>query len=229
MDLFRRISAFKVEFHNVCQKAQKDPASVQILYATKYLDTKQLISFIDIMRQIDGKKVVIGENRVQDWERKYSYISENHPDLIKFVYPIMIGNLQKNKINKAVNLFQEIHSIDSLEIASALNDRLEIVNRRMRVYLEINISGEKTKHGFSPNEITMVIRELKLLKSLKLKGLMTMAPYTDNLEEIRGIYRMLRELANRYNLKTSMGMSHDWKIAFEQGSDMVRVGSVIFT
>lgn len=228
MDLYRKISAFKADFNKVCRKDQKDPASVQILFATKYLNGDQLISFTDIMKQIDSSMLLIGENRVQDWEKKNLFIKEMRPDLLDNIYPVMIGNLQKNKINKAIELFKEIHSVDSLKLASVLNNRLASLNRTVPIYLEVNISGEETKHGFAVKEIEDAIKAIELSSYLELKGLMTMSLYSDDLEEIRGIYRMLRELANRYNLKTSMGMSHDWKIAVEQGSDMIRIGSAIF-
>ena len=226
MDILRKISAFKEEFNTVCHKASRNSTSIQILYATKYLNGNHLISFIDIMKQIDSKKLIIGENRVQDWEGKYLFIKESRPDLLNKIYPVMIGSLQTNKINRALSIFEEIHSVDSLGLAQEINTRVK--GAPLPIYIEVNVSREESKHGFRIEEIERVMNTMLQFSNVTIKGLMTMAPYSGNLEDIRGIYRKLKELANRYNLLTSMGMSNDWKIAIEEGSDMIRIGSAIF-
>ena len=98
----------------------------------------------------------------------------------------------------------------------------------MPIFLEINISGEKTKHGIDYNNASEVIERVKIMPNIKLDGLMTMAPYTNDKNLIRQTFRKLRQLADRYKLKTSMGMSSDWQIAIEEGSDILRIGSIIF-
>jgi len=263
--LRQRLQDFLREFSNTCEKIGRKKNSVKIVFATKYLNREQFVAFLNIAREINMVPVTIGENRVQEAQAKFEFVKQTRPQLVGSFYPIMIGTLQKNKINKAINIFSEIHSVDSLDLARTLNKRLEnivilgsvsdsritssvndsgqdgyqLVTRQARmtgriekkvmpVFLEVNVLGEKSKHGFAFSEIDGAIRELKLLKSLKIKGLMTMAPLTADKEEIRGVFRKLKELADKYNLLTSMGMSSDWKEAIEEGTDIMRIGGRIF-
>ncbi|MBI5452670.1 YggS family pyridoxal phosphate-dependent enzyme [Candidatus Gottesmanbacteria bacterium] len=229
-----QLQSFFQEFISVCRRCGRKPQDVQVVYATKYLNKEQFVIFLDIVLGSDLKgakgltPILIGENRVQEAEEKLEYVRQEAFELLQEFSMIMIGTLQKNKINKAIKIFTEIHSIDSLDLADELNRRLERENRVMPVFLEVNVSKEESKHGFRVGEIGAIIKELKLLKSLKLEGLMTMAPYGGDLEEIRGIYRELKELADGYELQTSMGMSSDWKVAVSEGTDMIRIGSRIF-
>lgn len=242
--LKRRILNFLAEYNQVCKKAGRDPREVKILYATKYLNPIDFVSFLHIMKEIDMIPVLVGENRVQMMEGKMGYIKDVDIRLINLFYPVMIGILQKNKINKALGLFREFHAVDSIEIAKEINKRAETdsgqdgyhpVTRQARmadfkksIFLEVNVSGETAKHGFIPKDLEDAISTIKQYNNITIKGLMTMAPYTDDLEKIRGIFRSLKEMADRYDLLTSMGMSHDWKIAVEEGSDIIRIGSRIF-
>lgn len=227
--LKQRLQDFLKEFADTCEKIGRKKNSVKIVFATKYLNREQFVAFLNIAREINMVPVTIGENRVQEAQAKFEFVKQTRPQLVGSFYPIMIGTLQKNKINKAINIFSEIHSVDAPDLAEALDDRLRKENRVMPIFLEVNISGEESKHGVRTDEIDGVIRELKLLKSLKIKGLMTMAPYFDDPEKIRPIFRTLRQLADRYQMKTSMGMSNDWKVAIEEGADMTRIGGRIFS
>ncbi|MBI4990958.1 YggS family pyridoxal phosphate-dependent enzyme, partial [Candidatus Gottesmanbacteria bacterium] len=232
-----RLLDFFEELDQVCNVCSRKVEDVKVLFATKYLNPEQFVSFLNICKETMGSDlkgakgltpILIGENRVQEAEEKLEYVRQEAFELLQEFSMIMIGTLQKNKINKAIKIFTEIHSIDSLDLADELNRRLERENRVMPVFLEVNVSKEESKHGFRVGEIGAIIKELKLLKSLKLEGLMTMAPYGGDLEEIRGIYRKLKELADGYELQTSMGMSSDWKVAVSEGTDMIRIGSRIF-
>ena len=227
MNLQQNLRVFLQDFDKKLVSLGKSRNDVRVLFATKYLTAEDFVSFLDITKQFDIDNCVIGENRVQDWEKKLSFIKEKRPELLSAFTPVMIGTLQKNKVNKTLQLFKEIHSVDSVELADAIDKRVE-KGRIVPIYLEVNVSQEKSKHGFRPEELESAIKSLRLLRSLKLEGLMTMAPHSGNSEEIRGIYRKLKELENKFKLKTSMGMSSDWKIAVEEGSDMVRIGSAVF-
>ena len=199
-----------------------------VCYATKYLNRGDFVSFLDIMKEIDTVPILVGENRVQDAEKKFKFIRDNYPDKLSFFNPVLIGSLQSNKINKALTLFSEIHSIDSLALAGKLNEK--VTNPvGLSIFLEVNVSGEESKHGFSPEQLEQSFDLLKSLKFLKIKGLMTMAPHTENPDEIRQVFKKLRELADHYGLKTSMGMSSDWRIAVEEGADIIRIGGRIFS
>jgi PLP dependent protein len=199
-----------------------------ILYATKYLNPQEFVDFVTLVYRLTNKRVLIGENRVQAMEEKMGYVMKYNKDLHKLFHPVMIGSLQTNKINKAIPIFQEIHSIDSLDLAKDLDQRLT-GKKNMPVYLEVNVSQEQTKHGFKPEELEKAISTMKQRSNITIKGLMTMAPQTENIEEVEGVFRTLRKLADQFGLETSMGMSSDWKIALLHGSDMVRIGSRIFS
>lgn len=222
-----QLEKFLQEFEKCCVRCNRKSQDIDILFATKYINPSELAQFIRIAYKRLGKVVIIGENRVQAAHEKLDYIKTNNPGLLELFRMVMIGNLQKNKINKAMEIFDEIHSVDSLKLAQLLDTKLR--GKKMRIFLEVNVSGEMTKHGFNPEELDKVIVGVGQLKNLELSGLMTMAPYEDNLKKIRVTFRKLRQLANTYQLKTSMGMSHDWKMAVEEGTDMVRIGSSIFS
>ncbi|KKS97813.1 MAG: hypothetical protein UV73_C0005G0090 [Candidatus Gottesmanbacteria bacterium GW2011_GWA2_43_14] len=226
MNLKDKLSEFYGSLSVVAQKCGRSEDSLTVLFATKYLNSEQLAAFIDIYWLLKGEKAVIGENRVQDAGEKLSYLNEFHPDLKNKFYPVLIGNLQKNKINKALNLFEEFHAVDSLELASDINFRA--ANRNVPVFLEVNISGEKSKHGISSDTAPEVIERVNIMPNLKLEGLMTMAPEIADKTVIRKVFRKLKKLAAKYELKTSMGMSHDWQTAVEEGSDILRIGSKLF-
>lgn len=222
--LQKKIQEFYTELDTVCHASGRKIDEVQVLFATKYLNKDEFNIFVHSVISLNTRKVLIGENRVQDAEEKFSFARRDLANTRK----ILIGNLQKNKINKAIGLFDEIHSIDSVGLARELNKRLEKVGKTMPVFLEINVSGEKTKHGIKVEEVDKVVKVIKGLNFIILKGLMTMAPFTNDQKIIRNVFRKLKTLADQHQLKTSMGMSHDWKIAVEQGSDIIRIGSKIF-
>lgn len=224
----QQLYKFLGEFEECCENCGRRSEDIEILFATKYINPFDLAQFIGIAHERLDRIVTIGENRVQAAEEKLNYINMSHPDLKELFKVVMIGNLQTNKINKAIEVFEEIHAIDSIKLAQLLDTKLQVKSKKMRIFLEVNVSGERTKHGLNPEELDKMIVRVGQLKNLELKGLMTMAPYEDNLEKIRVIFRKLKQLANTYQLKTSMGMSHDWKVAVEEGSDMVRIGSHIF-
>lgn len=227
-DIKNNLVRFIGELNQVCQNAGRDPKDVEILFAVKYLNPEEFVKFVDIAGEVIKTPLLVGENRVQWAEDKFNHIHKNRLEIWDKFKMVMIGSLQKNKINKALDVFTSIHSVDRVDLAKALNQRLTGKNKIMPVYLEVNISGESTKHGFKPEELEQTILTMKQWNNVTIKGFMTMAPHTENQEEIRLVFRKLRDLADHYNLKTSMGMSNDWKIAVKEGSDMVRVGSVIF-
>ncbi|OGG17586.1 YggS family pyridoxal phosphate enzyme [Candidatus Gottesmanbacteria bacterium RIFCSPHIGHO2_02_FULL_39_14] len=217
--------AFYREMVEVCRRCGREEDEINILFATKYLTGEELALFINLYQQLRGGIVTIGENRVQEALSKFNFIEREHSGLVGQFRKIMIGTLQRNKINKALTVFDEIHSVDSIELAGAINRR---AFRVIPVFLEVNVSGEKTKQGIKMDEADGIIKSIKKLNHIELKGLMTMAPETENREVIRKIFRRLRQLADQYDLLTSMGMSHDWQEAVMEGSEMIRIGSRIF-
>ncbi len=173
---------------------------------------------------------VFGENRVQEAERKFPAPGER-PEGMK-VY--LIGQLQRNKVKKAVSLFDRIESVDSIALLEAIDMRSAELNKTMDVLLEYNSSGEDAKSGFRNEEdlVSALSRSLEM-KNVRVLGLMTVGPLTDDEDEIRKAFRRTRELFDRCReisslTVLSMGMSADYEIAISEGSTEVRIGSAIF-
>lgn len=168
-----------------------------------------------------------GENRLPD---AFSKI-ENTPKDINWHF---IGSLQKNKVKKAIGHFALIHGVDSYELASKISECSLELDTISPILLQVNTSGEATKHGFSEELLLENFDKLKSLPGLKIEGLMTMAPLSEDEKIIRKCFSGLRELQEKLNnksniLKTlSMGMSHDYEIALQEGSTMLRIGSALF-
>ena len=171
-----------------------------------------------------------GENRPQELRDKQAVITE----------PLrwhMIGALQTNKLKYVVGKTVLIHSVDSLHLAQAIQVASAKQNIVSDVLLEINIAGEESKHGIAPGELEDMVKELSCLPNLKVRGLMTVAPYTENPEENRCYFRKMKQLMVDINSKNidnitmdmlSMGMTGDYEIAVEEGATLVRVGTGIF-
>ena len=171
---------------------------------------------------------VFGESRVQEAREK---IPACPPGLDWH----FIGHLQKNKVRQALPLFSFFHSIDSPALAQAIDRIAGETGKPVEGLLEVNISGEETKHGFTPDELRKEFAALAKLPHLRIRGLMTMAPYSDNPEDARPVFRALRELRDELQSshnhplpELSMGMSGDFEPAIEEGATLVRVGSSIF-
>ncbi len=169
------------------------------------------------------------ENRVQDALEKIPQVpgAEWH----------MVGHLQTNKIKSALSVFHCFDSIDSVRLAEEVNSQLAAENRVFPVFLEVNISGEKQKFGFEPDRIYSAVDEIKKLTQLEVRGLMGIAPNTEDVEarraafkKLRGVFTVLKSMkGDRFQMKyLSMGMSDDFEVAIEEGSNMVRVGRAIF-
>lgn len=174
------------------------------------------------------------ENRVQ-------LLMEKQEDL-ELQYPLtdwhLIGHLQTNKVKYLMNRVSLIHSVDSLHLAREIDRQAEKAGKVMPVLLELNISGEESKFGLNPENISEFLEGFSQLKSVKLQGLMTMAPQTAENSEKRKIFRKLHNIYVDMSKKTiynvdmsimSMGMSNDFEVAVEEGSNMVRIGTSIFT
>lgn len=172
----------------------------------------------------------VGENRVQELDEKRAAL----PDVAVSWH--LIGHLQRNKARRAVALFDWIHSIDSLRLAQELSKEAHRAGTTVRALVQVNASGEETKGGFDAAREADAVAEVAALPGLRCEGLMTMAPYTDEERVLRGTFRRTRELLERcvaegaalHGRELSMGMSHDYEIAIEEGSTMIRLGTVLF-
>lgn len=170
-----------------------------------------------------------GENKAQDLRDKNTMIDLD----INWHF---IGRLQRNKVKYVVNAAEYIHSLDSFELAMEINNKAIEYNKVQKVLVEVNTSGERTKFGLQDFEsLYRLIEKCDVLTNIEVKGLMTMAPYTDNEVIVRKSFRLLREMKeklikSRSNIsELSMGMTNDYKIAIEEGSTMLRIGTAIFS
>ena len=174
-----------------------------------------------------------GENRVQDALPK---IAEFRHVGLQPVTWHMIGHLQRNKVNKVVGSFNSVQSVDSLQLAQALNTHAAELDVRIVVLLQVNISGEESKEGMTVEETLALAPQIVALPQLDVQGLMTVAPQVQNPEEVRPVFRALRELRDCLRERVpqstwshlSMGMTDDYRVAIEEGATIVRVGRAIF-
>jgi len=209
---------------------QEIPDYVRIVLAGK---TK---SAEEIKEVIEAGATDIGENYVQEAEK----INLELGKMSNAVKWHMIGHLQKNKINKALTIFDVIQTIDSLEKARDINKRVERAGKRViPVLIEINIGSEMTKAGIKPEykNVESLVRETSKLNNLKLEGLMTMGPRFGNPEESRPYFRKTKQIFDKIKVLKlpnvnmnilSMGMSNSYKVAIEEGSNMIRLGTIVF-
>jgi PLP dependent protein len=163
-----------------------------------------------------------GESKVQEAKAKIPLVSSR----ARWHF---IGHLQTNKARDAVELFELIHSVDSVKLAAELNKCAEHAGKRLAVLLEINVSGEASKFGIKPEDLNGMLGQIAALPRLEVQGLMTLAPFAEDVEKARPYFRRLRELRNAVGLRElSMGMSNDFEVAIEEGATMVRIGTAIF-
>lgn len=204
---------------NIAKIKSELPEGVILLAATKTRtidETNEAIS-----AGID----YIGESKAQEAEQKLP--------LIAGVKKHFIGHLQSNKVKKVVPLVDMIQSVDSVKIAEKISDEASKLGKKMPVLVEINIAGEEARFGIKPEEAESFIEQIKGFKGIEVEGLMAMAPYIEA-EKTRPYFKKMKEifdkLKEKYNLKyLSIGMSQDYKIAVEEGSNMVRIGTAIFS
>ncbi len=214
---------------NAAKKSGRDAKDIKLIAVTKTVDAGR------IREAIDAGIRVFGENRVQEAQKKVtSYELRVASGKIEWH---LIGHLQKNKAKYAVQLFDLIHSLDSVALAEELNKQAVKINKIQDALVEVKLSEEEAKHGVSKDELMELLESTKDMKNLNIIGLMTMPPFSENPENARPYFKELRELRGKinelrvtsYELRDlSMGMSHDFEVAIEEGATMVRIGRAIF-
>ncbi len=217
--MYRKISSAAI-------RSGRSPFAVKLVAVTKTVDIERIKDSINL-----GLRV-LGENRIQEAREKILELRELLPDCE--VEWHMIGHLQKNKVKTAVQLFELIHSLDSVDLAEEINKYAEKARKIQRVLIEVKLSEEETKYGVAREDLMDLIGTVSGMKNIKLEGLMTMPPYFDDPEMARPYFRKLRELRDLAEKKgwklpeLSMGMTNDFEIAILEGATMVRVGTAIF-
>ncbi len=203
------------------------PPEIQLVVASKGRTPEE------IKEVIDGGAVIIGENYVQEAKRKKEILNK-FPSKVKWH---MIGHLQRNKVKTAVRIFDMIQTVDSVKIGKEIDKQCSKIGKVMPVLIEINIAKEKQKSGIEMEEVIHLIEELKKFRFLKIMGLMTMGPVVEDIEKLRPYFREMKKKFDeikklkleRVEMKyLSMGMSSSYQIAIEEGSNMVRIGTLIF-
>ncbi len=205
-----------------CRRSGRGPGEIRLVAATKGVPIKR------VKEAIDAGLRLFGENYVQDAQEKIKKVK------LASVKWHFIGHLQKNKAASAVGLFDMIHSVDKLGLAKELNKRAE---EPLKVLLQINIGDEKTKGGVTIQDAPELAREIGKLKNISLKGLMAIPPFHEDTEKTRPYFTTIRRVAERINKERfpgvvlselSMGMSHDFEVAIEEGATLIRVGTALF-
>jgi PLP dependent protein len=184
-------------------------------------------SIDEIKEAINAGIKIIGENKIQEAENKFRELKDyfrKNDDEFHF-----IGHLQSNKVKKAVEMFDVIQTVDSLKIAEEINKVAEEKNKIQRIFIEVNIGTELQKSGVIPEGVINLVKKIISLKNIKLEGLMCIPPYSDTPEDSRKYFKEIKNIFDESNLKyLSMGMTNDYNIAIEEGSNMIRIGRGIF-
>jgi PLP dependent protein len=224
VDIAFNINKIRQRIAASAAKCNRSPDSIKLLAVTKTVPP------FAVEQAINAGITALGENYVQEAKEKIAVIE-------KRVEWHMIGYLQTNKAKYAVNLFDYIHSVDRIELAKEINKRAGLIGRKINILIEINISGEKTKSGIPEAHAKSLINDVSVLENISVKGLMTMAPYSNNPENSRPYFSELRNIQkNIINEgitgiqmdELSMGMTDDFEIAIKEGATIVRIGRAIF-
>lgn len=218
MDIRRNIEEVDGRIAKACARAGRARDEVTVIGAAK------TVAPLLLRQAYEAGITDFGENRVQEARDK---IAEVAPFMKPPPTWHMIGHLQTNKVKTAVEIFDIIHSIDSLRLAEYVNGRVEKIG--FPILLEVNVVGESSKSGFAVADVPMAVEAVSGLGKLRVMGLMTIAPFVADPEEVRPVFRKMRQLRDSLGLEhLSMGMTDDFEVAIEEGSTMVRIGRAIF-
>jgi len=222
MDQAAKWNAIQARIEAACVRTERDSASITLLAVTKSQSPDAVRAAAELGLNL------FGENKVQEAKAKIPLC----PGRLRWH---MIGHLQTNKCRDAVHFFDMIQSVDRLELAEAINQRAGQAAKTMPILIEVNIAGEATKSGYSPDRLLKELCQINALKRVEIQGLMTIAPWTAEPEKVRPIFRQLRELKERSEQilgaplpHLSMGMSGDFAVAIEEGATIVRIGTALF-
>lgn len=219
MSIAENLTRVRERIQSAADKAGADPTGVALVAVTKTVDVPR------IQEAIRAGVTDIGENYVQDSAAKFEVIG-------RAVRWHMIGHLQTNKVKQAVPIYDLIQSVDSISLAKEIGKRSAAVGKTSQVLVEVNISGEASKFGVRCCEALSLCDEVSGIEGIEPVGLMGIAPFVDDSDVIRRSFARLKELwdklPNQHREWLSMGMSSDFEIAIEEGSNMVRVGTAIF-
>ncbi|MBB5172159.1 YggS family pyridoxal phosphate-dependent enzyme [Texcoconibacillus texcoconensis] len=222
MSVQRRLEQVEEEIHAACERSHRSRDEVEIITVTKYATVERT------QEVLDAGLIHIGENRAESGVEKWHALNGRgnwH----------FIGQLQSRKVKEMIDQFDTIHSLDRLSLAKEIQKRAK-PGRVVDTFVQVNVSGESSKSGIRPEDTVNFIEELEKYSSIRVIGLMTMAPYAKDTEETRPIFRHLKELQQEVKQSKfshapchhlSMGMSNDYEVAIEEGATFVRIGSAL--
>ena len=219
------LSSIRQNVDDCSKRANRESEEITILAVTKTVDVDA------VLEAIDNGVTDVGENKPQELSRKYETIGDK-------VNWHLIGSLQTNKVKYIIDKVHMIHSLDRQALCEEIQKRAEQINKTINCLVQVNMSKEESKHGLDESDVIEFINHVSVnYKNIQIKGLMTMAPFSENEEEVRKVFKGLKQLAieiDKMNISNvsmkslSMGMSNDYEIAIEEGSNIVRIGTSIF-
>ncbi|MEG3641294.1 YggS family pyridoxal phosphate-dependent enzyme [Magnetococcus sp. PR-3] len=224
----QRLEQIQERIITACQRVGRSPQEIQLMAVSKRKPAQA------IEEALQAGHLLFGENRVQEAREKLPAVqipAEATPQWH------LIGPLQKNKVKYIGGLFHMVQTVDTLELAEAIDKRMGQEQRNMPILLQVNVGGEVQKSGMAPDDLEAVVTAIAPLQGVTVKGLMTVPPFAEDPEQVRPYFRALRTLATHVKQmrlpgvhmdELSMGMSHDFHVAIEEGATMVRVGSALF-
>jgi pyridoxal phosphate enzyme (YggS family) len=221
VDISANLSEVRQRVSAACARSGRNPATVDVVAVSKGHTAVVVSAAAELGLS------VFGENRVQEAKAKIGLC----PSRLRWH---LIGHLQSNKCRDAVHFFVMIQSVDSLSLAQEINKWAEKSAKTMPILLEVNVAGESSKFGYTPEKVLAELKEINALPKIEVQGLMTVAPFTQDDEKVRPVFRRLRELKGQCEevlgaplAHLSMGMSGDFEVAVEEGATMIRVGSAL--
>jgi len=221
-DISSRYHAVQETIRRAAEKAGRSPGDIRLVVVSKTYGVDE------IREAIKAGATLLGESRVQEAKEKIAVLGREN------LQWHLVGHLQKNKVKYIFDLFHMVHSVDSVELAEEIHRLGTAKNRGMEILIQVNVAGDEAKFGLSPDSALEAVKEISRLKNVSIRGLMTIPPFEEDPEKSREYYKSLRELrdhivARGFDLpELSMGMSHDYGVAIEEGATLIRVGSAIF-
>jgi PLP dependent protein len=223
MSIAENIARVRKQIAEACRRAGRSEGEVALMAVSKMHPAEA------ILEAYAAGQRLFGENRVQEFQEKSAALGG-----LRNAKFHLIGPLQSNKTNKAAELFDAIDAVDSLKIAQRLDSAAAVLGKKLPVLIEVKLSHEESKHGIAPSELMGLLETMAGLKAVEAVGLMTVPPWSEDAEVARPYFKELRRLRNEAVVRfagvtqLSMGMSNDFAVAIEEGSNCVRVGTSIF-
>lgn len=217
MDVETKFQVINNEIGQACERTNRNPEEITLIAVTKYVTIERTIE------TIQAGIANLGENRMEGFLEKYEAVQDATWHFI--------GTLQSRKVKDVINKVDQLHSLDRKSLAKEINKRRD---KPLDCFVQVNVSGEESKHGLSPEDILPFIQDMASYENIRIVGLMTMAPHVEDEEAIRHVFRKLRKLRHTVQDEElqhapceylSMGMSNDFKIAIEEGATHIRIGT----